>query len=531
MKNISRLLATVCCSSILLLPGCIEETIPTNTATSEQLGSSAKATEALLWGMPAFLNKHNAMGRDAHYDWGYGSLMHIRDVQTGDMAIAYSGYDQYSYWERNSYMGEGYIFAQFMWTYFWKFVQTSNNLIGAVSEETASELQLGYLGVGHAFRALAYLDLARSYEFLPNDKFTTNSAGKDITNLTVPIVTETTTEEEARNNPRVSRQQMFDFILADLDKAEQYIGKMQRPSKTLPDLVAVYGLKARLYMWVEDYANAKIYARKAIDQGGYTPVTASEWLNPTTGFNDLNCNAWIWGAKTQKEDDVVQTGIVNWTSWASNEAVYGYSAAGPMSMVSASMYDRISDDDFRKLSWKAPAGSALDGQNIYLDEWWGTQLPTYASLKFRPNEGEMEDYNVGSSSAYPLMRIEEMYFIEAEAAAHLNASEGKQLVEDFMKTYRYDSYVCNVSSTEDVVDEIVFQKRVELWGEGQAFFDIKRLNMPVIRKYENTNFREDAQFNTTSRPAWMNYCIVRGEKNNNEALVDYENPDPSDCYK
>ena len=79
------------------------------------------------------------------------------------------------------------------------------------------------------------------------------------------------------------------------------------------------------------------------------------------------------------------------------------------------------------------------------------------------------------------MRVEEMYFIEAEAVAHTNAAKGKELLETFMKTYRYPKYTCKVSSTDDVVEEIVFQKRVELWGEGQTFFDIKRLNYSVTR--------------------------------------------------
>ena len=69
--------------------------------------------------------------------------------------------------------------------------------------------------------------------------------------LTVPIVTESITEEEARNNPRVSREKMLEFIEGDLDKAEEYIKYFSRPKKTLPDLACIYGLKARLYMWVE----------------------------------------------------------------------------------------------------------------------------------------------------------------------------------------------------------------------------------------------------------------------------------------
>ena len=126
------------------------------------------------------------------------------------------------------------------------------------------------------------------------------------------------------------------------------------------------------------------------------------------------------------------------------------------------------------------------------------------------------------------MRVEEMYFIEAEAAAHLNAVEGKQLLETFMKNYRDPKYVC---SNSDVVEEVVFQKRVELWGEGLTFYDVKRLNMSVTRGYPDTNFYDTARLNTKGRPAWMNMSIVRQESDNNEALVGFGNPDPTDFYK
>ena len=43
-------------ASSLLTTGCIEETFPTSGATEDQLGASAKATDALVWAMPAYLN-------------------------------------------------------------------------------------------------------------------------------------------------------------------------------------------------------------------------------------------------------------------------------------------------------------------------------------------------------------------------------------------------------------------------------------------------------------------------------------------
>ena len=534
MKNISKFIVGIGClaSVSVSMTSCIDETFPTSVATDEQLTSSSKATEALLWAMPAFLNKYDVLGQggSAGYDWGYGSIMHIRDIMTEDMPVVSSNYDHYSAWEGNYYIGPRYMSTQYIWNYFWKYVQTSNNIIMALNPETADATQLGYLGVGYAFRAHSYLDMAQMFEFLENDGTdAVNASGNNVLNLTVPIVKEDVTEESARNNPRATRQEMFDFILSDLDNAEQYIVNLDRTVKTLPDLSVVYGLKARLYMWVADYPKAQEYARKAIDVSGATPMTKDQWLSTTNGFNDISVSSWLWGSQMQSEDDVVKSGILNWTSWSSNEAVFGYAAAGPVNMINVALYNKIADTDFRKLAWKAPAGSALEGQNTYCGSM-GASLPDYASLKFRPAQGNGDVSTTGAASAYPLMRVEEMYLIEAEAAAHQNATQGRDLLNSFMQTYRDAKYNCTASSTDAVVNEVVLQKRIELWGEGLTFFDVKRLNMSVTRGYSGTNFSEERRLNTNGRPAWMNICIVQTEENNNSALIGYENPDPSDVY-
>lgn len=199
-------------------------------------------------------------------------------------------------------------------------------------------------------------------------------------------------------------------------------------------------------------------------------------------------------------------------------------------MIGKSVYDRISDTDFRKLMWKAPDGSPLAAKNVYVDDQFKSILPTYASLKWRPGNGRFDDMITGEATAYPLMRVEEMYFIEAEAAAHQDMARGKKLIEDFMRNYRDKNYSVTASTKDALVEEIVFQKRVELWGEGQTFFDVKRLNYSVKRGYPGTNFYERCRYNTDGRPAWMNIVFVDQEQINNKALVGWNNPDPSNKY-
>lgn len=513
------------------LTSCIEETEPTNIATSEQIAGSNSAAEALVMAIPA--NFTSIWDASRHWSFGYPAVMHIRDVLTQDLATHdESGYNQFWSFQENVYMGRDYIFLQFPWNFFTKFVRSSNNVIALINEESATEVQKGYLGVALAFRAMCYLDMARAYEFLPNDGTQAQSPeGNPVERLTAPIITESITEAEARNNPRATHEEMFEFIINDLKRAETLIPNFTKNDKTLPHLDCVYGLMARAYMWNEDYANAEKYARKAIEASSTGIMTKNDCLDTRSGFNDKS--KWMWGGQ-YVEGNV--SNLINWTAFMANEAVYGY--AGPAAfggggatvMIDAAMYDRMSNTDFRKLMFKAPAGSALEGQNLFINQEIGDALPELSSLKFRPNQGDCNVYSTGNISGIPVMRVEEMYFIEAEAAAHQDESRGKALVEKFMKENRDPQYTCTAASKEDIVEEIVFQKRVELWGEGQSFFDIKRLNYPTQRGYVGTNHANAARFNTTTRAAWMNWCFVKTEENANAGLRGYNNPDPTGAY-
>jgi len=540
MKNINKsikgIAVLMCMAS---LTGCIKETFPMgSTATEEQVQLSPAATQALADGMPAaMLSVH--WEDDGHCYFGYPAEMIFRDMLTGDLYhTGEVGYSHFISWARNTAMGDGYLKTQFHWNfhYLW-WLLGINQTIGAVDPEIATDQQKGLLGAAYAFRALAYLDLARMYEFLPNDKFPDgkNNDGNVVLNLTVPIVTEKTTPEQASNNPRATREEMLKFIESDLDAAEQYIQfQTSTNGGTMPDLACVYGLKARLYMWVEDYPKAKEFARKAIDASKVAPLTKEAALNPNSGYN--TASDFMWAMQQNSESDAVQTGIVNWTSWVSNQCTFAYTgpATNLFTVIDKRMYERISDTDWRKLQWIAPEGSPLNEQiQTVVSEEAGPvnqYLMPYVSVKFRPGQGDSDSYTIGASTAVPVMRVEEMYFIEAEAAEHISNGAGAQLLTAFMKQYRDPNYTFHDQGL-GAVEEIVFQKRVELWGEGQTFFDIKRLDMSVTRGYSGTNCTDDrCKLNTSGRPAWMNIVMVRTESNNNHALEGWNNPDPTGLY-
>ena len=481
-----------------------------------------------------FMDVNNAMHYyderlGMHCAFGYGAIMHVRDILTADMYRPSTGYNWFRGWATNR-VGPNSAGAQMVWNFYEQAIAATNNLIGAIDESKASDRQKEYLGVAYAFRAMHYLDMARMYEYLPNlDTKPYSHTGRDITHLTVPIITEKTTPSQVAQLTRATREEMRAFIEADLDKAATYLAHYRRTSKLLPDLACVYGLQARLSMWVEDYPKAAQLARKAIGQSGATPLTEAEMLDVENGFNSLEPSSWMWGAQPREDDRVVTTGLCNWTSWMSNEQTFGYASFVPLCITPSLVSKMIADDPREKLFKTGPGETVPHLSGIDWD-----QLPLYASLKFRPYKGCTDNSAIASQSAYPLMRVEEMYFIEAEAKAHSSVSEGMALLDAFLRKYKPGYTSVEGVDAQHAIQIIVAQKRIELWGEGQSFFDYKRLDMGVDRT-QNVDVQyipEDQQFYSIGRPAWMNLSFPnRSNMMYPWNTIGQENPDPSGIYK
>ena len=81
----------------------------------------------------------------------------------------------------------------------------------------------------------------------------------------------------------------------------------------------------------------------------------------------------------------------------------------------------------------------------------------------------------------PLMRASEMYLIEAEAYAQMGNSGAAASALYEVAKKRDNSYTLSNQTGNNLIKEIHFQRRIELWGEGFRFYDLKRLNQPLDR--------------------------------------------------
>ncbi len=529
-------------SVTMLATGCIKETIPTDGATSGQIAESSTALQAMVNAIAVNMAyPYSAFGSSENYgfDFGYPGMMCATDAATGDVVCTAgddaSGYDWFTYWQTSLLLGPTQVVTRFFWNTHFVFIKACNDVILTVGGVAATPAQQQSLGAAKAIRANLYLDMARQYDPLDAEGYTIPD---DIKGLTVPVITETTTEAEARNNPRLTREKMFEFIFTDLNDAEELLATGDTGNKTLPSLAVVYGLKSRAYLWlggfddayetiptgIEAYKKAAEYARRAIDVSGCTIMNEAQWTDKKTGFNSVN-SAWMWYIPQTSEGI---SNIVNYIAWRSNEATWGYGGKFVFEGTTSKFYERISDTDFRKKvfvgadpeAWYAANGALTN----YTHEEFSEKIPPYGQFKFHPADGNISTETIGNVTDIPLMRIEEMYLIEAEATAHYDDANGKKLLQEFMAT-RDSKY--SVPQSADLIDEIIFQKRVELWGEGIVFYDFKRLNMGMKTGYTGTNVPTECRFDTNGRVPWWNFCIPESELNQNEALNGKNNPDPT----
>lgn len=527
-KNIFKLFSALAVSATVLT-GCIEETFPENsTATSDQIGTSASALEGMVNGLPSQQVQWYFVYGSAEQeetDMGYPMYMIAQTEMLGDMMALGSepGYDWfYPYNTGHTAFGEQDTYSYLPWFTLYRFIKSNNDIIGTIdleSEATTTEMK-GFAGIAYAERAFNYYMLMTLFE--PVDNIYTDCS--NVLGLTVPIVTEATDPEAAKNNPRVSHDEMMAFILSDLDKAEELLADYTPSSGLFPSLAVVYGIKAKVYMWDEDYANAATYARMAIDTFGGTPVTEAQWLDMTTAFNTAN-QAWMWYLTYSPEN---MSNLCNFIGHISGEAQWGYSVLSYPGILS-SLYDHIADTDFRKYSFIDPAKfDFYDYQSPLGAEWIENAIP-YQSIKFRCKQGDVNTYTVGGAADVPKMRVEEMYFIEAEAVGmSQGVAAGVAKLNSFMQTYRDPAYNFNTSDAREFQLEVMWQMRIEFWGEGVAFPTAKRLQPDAIQNYEGTNAPSD-RFKINCRgikPQW-NLVIPIEEVDANVALQGNNNPNPS----
>ena len=224
MKKIFSIIltASVC---VPFLTSCIEEIDPqTSYVTEEQMANAPGVFDnyvaSLTDGLVGEFLYNNDSGN--MWDFGYPTFFITRDVEGQDIIPV--NYGAYSSWYQNfTYLAPGWAVTQLPITVYYKWIKDINltiNMAGATGYAQPKERHEVGAGIAYAMRAMHYLDLVRMFA---NEPYYQNPQAP-----TTVKITETTTIDESRNNPRMTWEQAFDFILRDLDEAEKLLANYER---------------------------------------------------------------------------------------------------------------------------------------------------------------------------------------------------------------------------------------------------------------------------------------------------------------
>jgi SusD family. len=348
-------------------------------------------------------------------------------------------------------------------------------------------------GQSLVYRAWSYFQMVQLY----GKRY---EAGGDNSGLAVPLVTQPTSEIK----PRASVEEVYAQINADLDAAMQYLEGYSRANKSHFDLNIAKGIKARVALTQQNWALAAQMAHEARE--GYPLMSHDEYLS---GFNDYGNREWMWASHIQSD----QTNyFYSFFAYMSNNYNSTAIRTNPKLIFSV-LYDRISPTDIRKQLWD-PTG---ENEAEFPTPPNGARFPYY-SRKFSVADPGMSIGDV------PYMRGAEMYLIEAEALARSGQDGDAAAVLYELASNRDPEYTLSSNTGAALIEEIMFQRRAELWGEGFRFYDLKRTNSPLDRTGGNHNGSyTNGVFEVPVGDIRWEFLIPQDEINNTNGVV-VQNP-------
>ena len=493
--------------------------------TSEQIQETTEAiperTEATFTGM------YNMMGESYSVfpssgradDWGVPMIMLSLDGEGPDMWMANNNYNWFSTCGEFSSRNANYANPYIRYILPYRQIGIANEVLASISPDTEDQNAIYKMAQARAIRAYDYMLLAPYFQF-------NYETSKD--KPCIPVLKDGV---DYANNPRATVEEVYNIIIEDLNYAVEHLEGYERASKAYVNLNVAYGLRARAYLNMGMYAEAAADAAKAIE--GYNPATMDE-LAAGPRFCSADEANWMWGVIIT--DDQAKNGtLATPASWFSAFTGDGYAPATQVTpSINSLLYNKIPATDVRKawwidtnlysplldkISWNGVTGVEIS--KLVLDDGSKVAYAPYTNVKFGMKSGIGSPIN---SNDFPLMRVEEMILVEIEGLAKSGQeSAAKTKLESFVKTYRDPNYTVEAGG-RTLDNEIWYQRRVELWGEGFATSDMMRLNKPLVRFHDNNpgSFPDAHAFNMPANDPWRLLRFPQTEMNTNAGIIDNE---------
>ena len=321
---------------------------------------------------------------------------------------------------------------------------------GALSDAAEAKATIDqYAAEAKVLRALAHFDLVRIY-----GKPYTEDQGAS---LGVPLVTEVL--ESNAKPARSTVAEVYTQVVKDLTEA---ISSNALATETKPGYVSVWGAKAilsRVYLNMGDYANALSVAEDIIKNSGAALWTRDQYFK-------------AWDASTPNESEFLFR--LNVAGSTDNNDLNGIGnlqqREGYKEMVATKKFvDMLTSDpkDVRN--------------DMFLPATAAKEVATYGTNKVFLNKLRGQGGNLRNVTIVPIIRLSEVYLTAAECAFRNNdKTKAVEYLNDLVKNRT--TTVASLATVDNItLDRILIERRKELIGEGQRYFDALRNNETITR--------------------------------------------------
>ena len=552
------------------------DTVPTGSASAGEVNGNADNMKQAINGICKLMTMQHA-----YYGQGFngeGTIMMMYNEYMGEdfyFPVFAPGWAPMMNGTMND--SNTSIYDSYPWYYYYAIVGNANTILANVDAAEGSEAELQFLKASAlTFRAFAFSQVV---QFYCNSWANSNNGATDGIVLRLdestgdmPLSTLAQTYEQIYKD---LDEAISLYQSSGLDRSTVYGSS----AVCFPNLNVAYGVYARAALNREDYGKASEMAKAARE--GYSLMSNADYK---TGFCEPT-SEWIWGSYNDAAETLYYWSYQVTMAYNGYYASIGYNIAASRELIDAIPDTDMRKGLFLHsgtfleegqtvedvIQWKTldkAADTLKFAANTY-GEFGNTVINQNGELAYVDEEGKDVDENgkpygdvdypgfqaakrandyASSVCAYtpalttvpygslkfaalgmpgigciPFIRSSEMLLIETEAAYKTGDITGAQngLIELNQTSGRDPEYTCTKTG-EDLWNEIILYRRLELWGEGHSWFDCKRWGRPVQRKgiTEGGNFHASiaGTYGADSNSSFWKWVLPSRETDYNSGL-------------
>ena len=419
-------------------------------------------------------------------------------------------------------------YTYYPWFYYYQIIGNANTIVERIDGAEGTQEDRDFIKAqALTFRAYSFFMLTQLYCKRWVDSDNGNCPG-----LVLRL------DESMGDYPLTSLADAYERVYKDLDDAialYKSSGKHRESDEFfLPDIEVAYAIYARAALTRHDWSTASEYAKLA--RADY-PLMSNKLLL-STGFCTAKDNPeWIWGGYSATDQTLYYYSYHAYIAYNSNAGnVRNYPKC-----ISKELFEQIPASDVRKQWWLDPTYVDDEG-NVQTYPYTASTGQAANSTQLAKNTRAAKPDLLSNASVYAYMqwkvrcndtpgvgdlnffRSSEMYLIEAEAQHMLGNDAAAQaaLIALNKTSGRDPEYACDKTG-DDLMNEIKLYRRIELWGEGFDWFDLKRWKDTLVRHNAGEGGNFLATLAVTIEPQEKNewrFMIPTRETDYNKAVSD-----------